>query len=306
MPMENASHIKAPRHPLVPATLCLLLLMMIHSAHADSLEALQAVLPEQVDQWTAEAGDQTFNGETLFDYIDGGAEVYRAYNLRGCLSRRYTRPGEPAIILDIFDMGSSADAYGVFTHDIDGKKIDIGQDGRLRPGWLSYWKGRFFVSVYMEEESSTAEQAIIKLGRQVADRIPGKGARPGMLSLLPSAGLQPERIRYLHHPVVLNGHYYLSDDNILNIDGDTEAVLADYRLGDQAALLLLVNYPTPEEAQRSQTGFLNHYLPDADDTGAALLENGKWTAVRRKGQLLAIVLDADSREGAAQLLNLVP
>lgn len=288
------------------ATLCIFLLSMAQNLYAESLKDLQADLPRQVDGWTAKADDRFFDAETLFSYINGGAEVYRAYNLRHCLSRRYTRSGGPAIILDIFDMGSSEDAYGVFTHDIDGEKIDVGQDGRMRPGWLSFWKGRFFVSVYMEEETAAAEQAVKALGRQVADLITAKGSRPELLSLLPSAGLQVDRIRYLHHPIVLNYHYYLSDENILNIGADTEAALAEYQSGDQAALMLLVQYATPEKAERSQTDFLNHYIPDADNEGAALLENGKWTAIRRTGLLLAIVLEADSREGAEHLLNKVP
>ena len=46
-----------------------------------------------------------------------------------------------------------------------------------------------------------------------------------------------------------------------------------------------------------------HYLPDADPSGAALLENGKWAVIQKKGRLVAIVLEADSRDLAAQLLN---
>jgi hypothetical protein len=200
-------------------------------------------------------------------------------------------------------MGSSEDAYGVFTHDIDGAKVDIGQDGRLRPGWLSFWKSRFFVSIYMEEETTAAEQAVKELGRQVADQIAGHGSKPEILSQLPPAGLLKDRIRYLHHPIVLNYHYYISDENILNISADTDVALAEYQSGNQTAQLLLIKYPTSENAAQSQTGFLNHYLPDADKKGAALLENGKWTVIHRKGHLLAIVLEADSREYAELLLK---
>jgi hypothetical protein len=257
----------------------------------------------QAGRWSAQTGDRIFDQKTIYSYIDGGAEVYKAYNFRQCLSRRYTLSGGPSIILDIFDMGSSEDAYGIFTHDIDGAKVDIGQDGRLRPGWLSFWKARFFVSIYMEEESPAAEQAVKELGRQVADKITGQGSKPEILSQLPPPGLQADRILYLHHPIVLNYHYYISDENILNISADTDVALAEYRLGNQTARLLLIKYPTSEKAAQSQADFLNHYLPDADQKGAALLENGKWAVINRKGHLLVIVLEADSREYAELLLK---
>lgn len=304
--MGIAFQIRSLWDRLAAIILCFFLLAMTEQIHAESLEVLQTDLPKQVGRWTAEEDDYTFDPQTLFDYIDGGAEVYRAYNVRQCLSRRYISPDEPTIILDIFDMGSSEDAFGVFTHDMDGEKIDIGQDGRLRPVWLSFWKNRFFVSIYAEEETPEAEQAVRTLGQEVADRIVGKGARPELLSLLPRAGLQADRIRYLRHPIVLNFHYYLSDENILNLSGDTEATLAEYQRGEKNALLLLVRYPRSEIAVRSQANFLEHYLPDADPKGAAQLENGKWSAIRQKGPLLAIVLEADSRDAAEQLLEGVP
>ena len=286
-------------------TIGIILLFMIQTTHSNenSLKGLQANLPKQAGRWSAQTGDRVFDQETIYSYINGGAEVYKAYNFRQCLSRRYTISGGPAIILDIFDMGASEDAYGIFTHDIDGAKVDIGQDGRLRPGWLSFWKARFFVSIYMEEESPAAEQAVKELGRQVADIITGHGPKPEILSQLPPPGLQADRIRYLHHPIVLNYHYYISDENILNISADTDVALAEYQTGNQSARLLLIKYPISEKATQSQADFLNHYLPDADKKGAALLENGKWAVINRKGHLLVIVLDADSREYAELLLK---
>jgi hypothetical protein len=301
--MKNDFQIRTPWNIPGLVTISIILLFMIQNIHANSLKGLQADLPKQAGRWSAQTGDRTFDEKTIFSYIDGAAEVYRAYNFRQCFSRRYTLSGGPAIILDIFDMASSEDAYGVFTHDIDGTKVDIGQDGRLRPGWLSFWKGRFFVSIYMEEESRAAEQAVKELGRQVADKIAGHGTKPEILSQLPPAGLQTDRIRYLHHPIMLNYHYFISDENILNISADTDVALAEYQLGNQVARLLLVKYPTSEKAAQSQANFLNHYIPDADKKGTALLENGKWAAINRKGHLLAIVLEADSRKWAEHLLE---
>ena len=301
--MKNAVQIRIYWNIPGLITISIMLLFMIPNTHANSLKSLQANLPQQAGAWSARSDDRIFDEKTIFGYINGAAEVYKAYNFRQCLSRRYSLSGGPAIILDIFDMGSSQDAFGVFTHDLDGKKVDIGQEGRLRPGWLSFWKGRFFVSIYAEEESPAAERAVKDLGHRVADKITGTGGKPEFLALLPPEGLRADTIRYLHHPIVLNYHYYLSDDNILNISADTDVALAEYQRANQAARLLLVNYPTREKAGQSQAAFLKHYLPDADKQGAALLEDGKWAAVRGKGNLLAIVLEADSKEFAEELLK---
>ena len=280
-------------------------LLMTQDTQANSLTQLQPDLPREINGWNAVPEDRIFDKSTIFSYINGGAEVYKAYNMQGCLARRYTSPGGPAIMLDIFDMGSPQNAFGVFTHDTDGQVAAIGQDGRLRPGWLSFWKYRFFVSVYAEEDTRASQKAINALAEQVAGAIQGQGAKPGLLSRLPAKGLQSENIRYLHHPILLNYHYYISDENIFQISDDTDVTLASYQIRGQNAILMLVEYPESRKAAESRQRFLRFYMPDADPSGMALLENGKWAAVKGQKQLLAVVLEADSRELAENLLQKV-
>jgi hypothetical protein len=275
---------------------------IMQTAHADSLTHLQHTLPKRIGNWTAESEDRYYDAKSIFDYIDGAGEVYRAYNMRQCFSRRYVSRTDPTIVLDIFDMGSSVDAFGVFTHDTDGKVIVLGQDARLKPGWLSFWKDRFFVSIYMEEQTPAAEKAVMALGDKVDGQIRSHGARPRILARLPGDGLDSGRIRYLHHPIVLNYHYYLADENILSISDQTHTVLAEYKRNHQEARLLLVQYPDSTSAQEAMSGFLRHYLPDADSSHMALLESGKWAAVQMKDSLLAVVLESDTRPLARHLL----
>ena len=277
-------------------------LLMTNASHANTLKELGDRLPRQLKGWTAEPEDRLYDQETIYSYIDGGAELYKAYNMQQCLSRRYTAAKEPAIVLDLFDMGTPDDAYGVFTHDTDGNAIDIGQNARYRSGWLSFWKHRYFVSIYMEEETDAAEKAVKSLGREVAAHIAEKGFRPRILQKLPPEGLISSSVRYLHHPVILNYHFYISDENILNLSDNTEVVLASYQAGTEAARLLLISYTNLKVAKKSLNAFSKHYLPDADKTGFAEIEDGKFAAAFLKGKLLTIILESDSRRLAEKLL----
>ena len=282
--------------------LTILVLFMTKSSHANTLKDLGDRIPKQLKGWTAESKDRLYDQKTIYSYIDGGAELYKAYNMRQCLSRRYTTANGPSIILDIFDMGTSKDAFGVFTHDTDGNVMDLGQDARFRSGWLSFWKHRYFVSIYMEEETVAAEKAVKALGREVAVHIAKKGFRPRILQKLPSEGLVSGSVRYLHHPIVLNYHFYISDENILNLSANTEAILANYQVGTESARLLLISYTNLTVAKKSLKDFFKHYLPDVDKTGFAEIENGKFAAAFLKDKLLTIILESDSRRLAERLL----
>ncbi len=289
----------------IPALLFVTLWMgffMIPMSNAGSLEELQNVLPEKVLNWTKAEEDQFYDSRTIFDYLDGAGEVYRAYNMQRCLSRRYVAPEGPAIILDLFEMASSYDAFGVFTHDPDGDELPIGQGAVYRSGWLGFWKDRFFVSLYADEETEAAKRALLELAGKVASSIKKEGPKPQILSRLPRKGLQAASVRYFHDHPVLNRHYFISTENILRLGGRTEAVLATYQLKEGAAQILLVIYPDVEKAKEAHSGYLEQYLPDADASGIAKLENKKWCGVSAKGPFVAVVLEADSREITKDLL----
>jgi len=303
--MKSVFLIRLPVFSTIFTITYLMVLCMSPKSHAITLEELQSGLPEQIMTWSKEGDDKIYTPQTIFGYINGGAEVYKAYNMRRCLSSRYSTAQGPVIVLDIFDMGSSNDAYGVFTHDPAGEVVKLGQDGRLRPGWANFWKNRFFVSIYAEEETAAAQKAVKTLGERVDSLIATRGARPEIIHRLPPEGLQTKSVRYLHHPVILNYHYYLSDENLLKLSPHTEAVLAGYQCEIGQALVLLVSYPDTNAASSAYTNFNRYYLADADKNGMALLENQKWSASKIAGRLLVIILEADSRLLAFSLLNAV-
>jgi hypothetical protein len=277
---------------------------IIQKSYADPLKTLHEALPDRVNAWTAEPEDRFFDDKTIFDYINGAGEVYRAYNMQKCLSRRYINPNGPPVVLDIFHMASSKDAFGVFTHDQIGETIQIGQDGLYQHGWLRFWKDIFFVSIYAEEETVAAQRSVKELGQTVASLITVRGAKPGITGLLPSEGLQPRSLRYFHNHVVLNYHFYLSNENILNLGPHTDAVLAEYQRGEASAILLLVLYPDEKKSMKANTRLLRHYLPEANETGElVMLENKKWSGTKVKGRLLAAIFDANSQGIAEKLLR---
>ncbi|MBN2431604.1 MAG: hypothetical protein JXQ27_09020 [Acidobacteria bacterium] len=282
------------------------LIMNLNHTTSLSVEILMQHVPTNIDGWRATGRDRYYDADTIFDYIDGGGEVYRAYNLRRCAARRYEHSSGPEIVLDVFDLGSASDAFGVFTHDLDGDPVSIGQDGRYRPGWLSFWKNRFFVSIYAMEETDASARIVRELGRTVAAAIADEGRRPELLAALPDEGQQTNRIRYLHHHLILNYHYYLADKNILDIDDTTPTVLATYRRSAGQAQLLLVRYPSTERCRAAARQWVEHYVPESVAVTPVQLENGSWTAWRIADPLLAIVLEAETAAAAETLLADVP
>lgn len=258
---------------------------------------LAALVPSEIAGWQVTEED-VFDPETIWDYINGAGEVYRSYNFRRVLARRFEKPEAPDLIVDLFDMGSSLDACGVFTHDLEGEDAAVGQGSRYKGGLLSFWKDRFFVSVYAEAETDDSREAVFELGRRIASAIPDEAPRPPIFDVLPEPGLDAETVRLFRTHLVLNYHHFIASENILDLGPQTSAVLGSYASGVR---ILAVAYPNAEAAEDAFRKFLEAYMPDASDEGIVQTEDGRYTAARISGSALAVVFDAATESDASVL-----
>ena len=262
----------------------------------------ESFVPMSIGEWKADE-DQRFDADGIFRYLDGAGEVYRSYNMRSLFARRFKASGKPDLVVDLFDMGSAADAFGVFTHDLDGEEAGIGQDSTYKGGLLSFWKDKYFVSVYAEEESAESQSAVLALGRDIDRAIHETGNRPAILDRLPHEGLDVRSIRFFHNHSILNIHFFVADQNILHLDQRTEAVLASYGGASLRTVLLLIRYAEAGEASGALEDFRRTYLHDAGDSAMIGSEDGTWTGAVCRGDIVAVVFQAPNRSLAEELLR---
>jgi hypothetical protein len=275
------------------------------------INELSKKMPAELNGWKKSDKDPIYTPENLFEYINGGAELYISYNFKQMMAQKYVKqvkeegsesPIPITINVDIFDMGNSFNAFGVFSHSretLDDANHRIGQESEYAGGLLTFWKDKFYVSILAYPETEEKKNTVRGIGEGIAAAIPAEGPLPPIISLLPPENLIKESIRYFHHYIWLNSHYFISDQNILHIDHTTDALLAKYRCKANEPsgkyLVLLIQYPNKERAEAAHKSFLHHYLPDAQK-GIKKLEDNRWTGCQLKDNLIVIVLNAPNRD----------
>jgi hypothetical protein len=214
--------------------------------------------------------------------------------------------------VDVFDMGSSQDAYGAYHHDMrEGKDVGVGQESEELGGALAFWKDRFFVSVIPLRVDAEAGEAVLELGERVAAAIPGVGAVPDLVSLLPRKGLLPSQIHYFRGWLLLTRHLPLGPNDFLLLENDTGGVLARYRFaagsgaapGAAPSALLLIRYPSSSRAEQARDGFVDAYLLAAGEDLVGRTESGRWAGAQTFGDLLVCALDMPSRGDVLRLIG---
>jgi len=279
-------------------------------------ENLINLLPEGKDGWVklgksaGSIGPETYDRKNLFDYIDGGAELYLAYDFQRLAVQRYSGYSTDSVeknllTVEIYQMNSSVDAYGLFSFDQEGKIVNLGQKAVYVDGLLKFWKDRFLVRILGTE--TNLKEPILKFGAEIDQRIKTKGKLPDLLSKVPKDNLIPNSDHFFHEQILLNNLYFLYDKNILNLSDKTDCLLSDFKFGEQILKLFLIKYPNHKGAKNSYESFSKFYLKNKASEKNKIIETeeGKLVGVELKKNYLILVFEGTEKKITLQLLDSV-
>jgi hypothetical protein len=267
----------------------------------NDLPELSAMLPDSIDTCHKITDDRNFNRQNLYGYIDGGAELYLSYGFIQGLHREYESKNGIKIIVDIFDMASAKNAFGVFSHSRESEETDFGQGSQFFEDALIFWKDRYYISVSTLGQDNAITEKISKLGRYIEKSITTIGEPPPLIGLLPVQGLQPESVIYFNHYVWQNSHCFIHDENILNIDSLCDALLAKYRTGKESLCLLLIKFISVQDSKKAFLNFSSTF--GMNDLQSVRTAEKKWILVDREKEYIVIVMNAADKTAAEQLME---
>jgi hypothetical protein len=196
----------------------------------------------ELDAWQPDGKPQTFKGEDLFVYINGGAEIYLEYGFIQVLVQDYRNPLGQGMSLEIFEMASPESAFGIFTFKTGpgGTEIDLGDDCRLADYYLNLRKGNFVVTITGLEQETATEEGLLLIARAVEARIKEGAARPALASLLPEDGLKPQSMKFFTGPLGFSNSDRLLAGSVLGFE---RGIKGDYSVGYSLVLLEFPDRP---------------------------------------------------------------
>jgi hypothetical protein len=288
-------------------------------------------LPSKVGGWALKEPARRIEPAAIFDYMDGAGELYLAYRLQHVDVYNYIGSDETEILVEIYHVESSDDAYGLLSLDWGGERAELTTGGAAGSqttalygaGLLRIWSGDIYARVMAEAETTESRAAVLELGRAI---VAGRSvaSRPRLLDAIPAAvgdyRLVNERVAFLRSHLVLNSIYFLSSQNIHNLDARCEAVSASYRAeagpGSSAVRLVEIRYPSYDEALAAMRSFEDTYVfekqrtakpaPDSTPSYSAphadFVEDG-WMARHRAGRTVILVFECPNEAVAKSLLD---
>ncbi len=278
-----------------------ILFLLAATIAAQSPDDPSKVLPKEIDGWKTDR-EKEFDNKTLYNHIDGGAELFLSFGFSKVYHRAYTDKDENQIFVDIFYMNTSFDAFGVFSYTASKIDSSYGKQSQIFPGAVIFWQNNLYISITSAPETEEGNKLIAKLAAMIDSSITTKGPKPEILKYLPSGDLDIESIRYFRHYVWLNTHFFLSNENILNINQNTQAVTAQYGKEGDKSVLLLVEYKSDSEAAAAVEKFKSGFNKQFEKTSLFSSEK-RWFGYERNGWFFIAVLNGESEKITKDLIN---
>jgi len=288
-------------------------------------------LPKTVGVWNRPDSPRFIHSENIFKYMNGAGELYLGYRFRHLEVFDYTSADQGNILVELYFMESSDDAFGLLSLDWGGEPVSLDSApaaisnqsftastrALYGGGLLRLWSDYIYARIMAERETPASKEAVLALGQAIA-----AGAQyppePALVKILPLAidavwKLRVDRLSFFRSYLVLNSIYYLSHENILDLDLSAEAVSAPYQYipgsGDpKRSQFLLLQYENTERARQALNHFHDAYLPElkkeitADSPSLFKLEDG-WMAYKLIGRHIAIVFESPDPESARAILQ---
>jgi hypothetical protein len=280
--------------------------------------------------------------------MDGAGELYIGYRFDHLESYEYKAKNQNNILVEMYFMKTSDDAFGLLSLDWEGEPVELAEESMemtgkpARPnkspqskaklesfswpralygeGLLRLWSDTIYARIMVHQETPESREAVLALGRSIIkDR--GNPHPPELLKKLPDSFteiwvLGKDRTSYFRSHLVLNSIYYLGQENMLNLDLNSEAVISPYKMKDSKGKkrihFLLVKYSDHKRSRQALSHFHKVYLPEhpiflqSDSSGEIsnmfLVEDG-WLGYKIKDNTITFIFECPDQKTARAIIN---
>ena len=229
-----------------PSSLLIFLIIIMalsNPVHAAGL-SIKDVLPGKgfAENWVIEEKVQLYDKDTLFDHIDGEAELYFPYGFDAMATASYVNKQNPdlSIVADVYRMASVLDAFGIYSNyrKTNNLWVAIGAEGFVSSSQLMFYQDRYFVRLQVAGATSLEKDIFLACARAISGKLPAGSGPPKELEILKIPALVPKSERYLAQSLL--GYVFFR-----------KGIIADAAAQDEKMQIFVIHEDTQAAARKT-------------------------------------------------------
>lgn len=208
--------------------------------------ALGFLLPD-IASWEPAESPQNYFPENLFEYINGAAEIYLAYDFKELIVAQYERrDSEFNVAVEIYDMGNGKNSFGIYSVERypDNKFISVGTQGYLEDEALNFLVGKYYIKLLCFDCNGNSDDYLKLFAQEIVKKVKDKDAFSVLLKAFPKEGLIPNTEKFFLR-------------NFMGYDFLHDGYLANYRLENLDFDCFLIEGESEEKTKQMLRQYLN-------------------------------------------------
>jgi|Deesub1362B_J571_1020462.scaffolds.fasta_scaffold00153_12 hypothetical protein len=195
------------------------------------------LLPK-IKGWKSVELPQIFTPTNLYEYINGGAEIYLAYDFRELVVAEFKNQKNASIVIEIYDMGDEKNCFGIYSieRSPDSNYLEIGNHGYIDGESLNFIISTYYIKINCYDCGENTRDNLLNFADGIINKIENRGSLPPILFYFPEKGL-----------IKNSEKFYLK--NFLGMDFLKNGYKAEYNLNNENFSLFIVEGEDEQGAQ---------------------------------------------------------
>ena len=155
-------------------------------------------LPDKIGEWKQTADTEVYEGEDLFLYINGGADIYHEYGFVKVTSAEYSKEGAGRISVELYRMADPVSAFGIFSFRTGGiwRKTSDGNLTRSDGYYLNLLAGTHLITVTSIDINDKTAEGIRVIRKFLGNKISSPPVIPNIINRINGDKYPHRSLRY--------------------------------------------------------------------------------------------------------------
>ncbi|MDI7261069.1 MAG: hypothetical protein QME90_14270 [Thermodesulfobacteriota bacterium] len=211
----------------------------------------------EIAGWKPSGEIQTFIPKTLYEYINGAADLYFTYDFEELKVAEYMNDKKASVTVEVYRHKTSIHAFGIYSQErlSDANFFGIGAQGYIENNILNFLMGNYYVKINSFNTGPEDQQILLPFARKVESNLGERGSLPSILSSFPGEGKKKNSEKFIAK-------------NFLGYPFLHSAFTADYELLGNQFKLFIIESGDPKERRN----MIRKYLEQTGKTEKSVVE----------------------------------
>ena len=205
-----------------------------------------------LDEWTPAGAPQVFSPDTLYDYINGGSDLYLKYDFEELQVLEY-RKGKMSVLAEVYRHRDADHAFGIYSQERapSAAFLALGAEGYYDTAVCTFIQGGYYVKLSSDGTGSEDREILLAFARRMSQELPTQTALPPVLSVFPAEGKKPSSEKFIAKDFL--GYAFLH-----------AGFIADYERSGQKYQLFVIAGDSPADTRAMLGQYLKQIKQEAD------------------------------------------